>query len=96
LDPWEQQLQTAAGGPTITISGPGVLTDGGGEAAEGVRERGLVEFPDETDIDPYDPTTFGFVEVGVVLGAHGVHGELKVRGQHGSAAVAAAAAALQS
>lgn len=25
-------------------------------------ERGLVEYPDEEDIDPYDPSTFGYIE----------------------------------
>lgn len=28
-------------------------------------------FPDNRDIDPYDPTTYGFVEVGKITGAHG-------------------------
>jgi len=32
-----------------------------------------------TKYDPYDPTTFGYVEIGTVVGAHGVHGWLKVK-----------------
>ncbi len=37
-------------------------------------------FPEIKDIDPYDPTTFGYVEIGTVLGPHGVHGWNKVQG----------------
>ena len=37
-------------------------------------------FPHIEDIDPYDPTTFGYVEIGTVLGPHGVHGWNKVQG----------------
>jgi 16S rRNA processing protein RimM len=39
-----------------------------------------LSFPNNKDIDPYDPTTFGFVEIGTVLAAHGVHGWNKVQG----------------
>lgn len=39
-----------------------------------------LEFPNNKDIDPYDPTTFGFVEIGTVMGPHGVHGWVKVKG----------------
>ena len=28
-------------------------------------------FPDNRGIDPYDPSTYGFVELGTILGAHG-------------------------
>ncbi len=31
------------------------------------------------DIDPYDPSTMGFTEIGYVLGSHGLRGELKVK-----------------
>ena len=37
-----------------------------------------IEFPDNKEINPYDPTTFGYTEIGIVTGAHGVHGWLKV------------------
>ena len=43
-----------------------------------------LEFPDTQTIDPYDPQTFGYVELGSVLGAHGVHGWLKVRASLGA------------
>lgn len=39
----------------------------------------FLEFPDTKDIDPYDPTTFGYIEIAQVIGAHGVHGWIKVR-----------------
>lgn len=35
-------------------------------------------FPDAADIDPYDPTTFGFTYLGKVVGVHGLKGEVKV------------------
>ena len=52
--------------------------DGGAEATP-VRVRGQWTFPDAAHIDQRDPTTFGFTEVGVVLGAHAIRGELRVR-----------------
>eukprot|EP00536_Pseudo-nitzschia_multiseries_P004483 jgi/Psemu1/302622/fgenesh1_kg.74_\ len=39
-----------------------------------------LEFPNNKDIDPYDPTTFGFVEIGSIVGPHGVHGWVKIQG----------------
>ncbi|KAL3914850.1 MAG: hypothetical protein SGILL_005921 [Bacillariaceae sp.] len=39
-----------------------------------------IEFPNNSDIDPYDPTTFGYMEIGTILGPHGVHGWSKVDG----------------
>jgi 16S rRNA processing protein RimM len=36
-------------------------------------------FPDTENIDPYDPTTFGYVEIATVGGSHGVHGWIKVK-----------------
>ena len=47
-------------------------------AAEQPRERNVWLYPDAASVDQRDPTTFGFVEIGRVLGAHGVRGELKV------------------
>lgn len=38
-----------------------------------------ITFPDNKEIDPYDPTTFGYTEIGFVTGAHGVNGWLKVQ-----------------
>eukprot|EP00934_Nitzschia_sp_Nitz4_P008242 Nitzschia sp. Nitz4//scaffold3_size479765//67877//68734//NITZ4_000025-RA/size479765-processed-gene-0.51-mRNA-1//1//CDS//3329550533//8232//frame0 len=40
-----------------------------------------LSYPDNRHIDPYDPSTFGFMEIGTVEGAHGVHGWIKVRGE---------------
>ncbi|KAL1525087.1 hypothetical protein AB1Y20_019960 [Prymnesium parvum] len=43
------------------------------------RERGVWTYPDAAQIDQRDPASFGFTEVGVVLGAHGTRGELRVK-----------------
>lgn len=43
-----------------------------------IRDRNKFEWPDVKKIDPYDPTTYGYVELGVIIGAHGVKGELKL------------------
>lgn len=40
-------------------------------------------FPDNKYIDPNDPASFGFIEIGTVVGAHGVHGEIKVKSSSG-------------
>lgn len=42
------------------------------------RRRGEFTYPDASSIDPRDPSTFGFTEIGFVLGAHGTHGEIKI------------------
>ena len=44
-----------------------------------IRVRGEWTYPDAAAVDQRDPTTFGFTEIGTVLGAHGINGELKVR-----------------
>lgn len=43
------------------------------------RERNVWRYPDAADIDQRDPSSFGFTEVGVVLGAHGTRGEVRVK-----------------
>lgn len=42
------------------------------------RIRNQIEFPDTKTIDPYDPTTYGYTELGSIIGAHGVKGLLKI------------------
>lgn len=42
------------------------------------RERNKLEFPDTSTIDPYDPCTYGYTELGTVVGAHGVYGLVKI------------------
>eukprot|EP00978_Attheya_sp_CCMP212_P017229 scaffold45757_cov56-Attheya_sp.AAC.4 len=42
------------------------------------RERNKYTFPDTKAIDPYDPTTYGYTELGTMVGAHGVHGWVKL------------------
>lgn len=41
------------------------------------REKNKRSFPDVQTIDPYDPTTYGYIELGTIIGAHGVHGLMK-------------------
>lgn len=36
-------------------------------------------FPNTATIDPYDPSTFGYITLGTIQGAHGVQGWVKVR-----------------
>ena len=57
--------------------------DDGGEdddviLIEEKRERNKRFFPDTQTIDPYDPTTYGYIELGTIIGAHGVHGWMKL------------------
>jgi 16S rRNA processing protein RimM len=42
------------------------------------RARNEILFPDTKTIDPYDPTTYGYTELGTIIGAHGVKGEIKI------------------
>ncbi len=42
------------------------------------RQRNKILFPDNKSIDPYDPTTYGYTELGTILGPHGVYGLCKV------------------
>lgn len=51
-----------------------VSSDGVAES----RVRNKMEFPPTDTIDPYDPTTYGFTELGVVTAPHGVRGELRL------------------
>jgi 16S rRNA processing protein RimM len=42
------------------------------------RKRNAMIFPNTTNINPYDPTTFGYIELGTIVGPHGVRGEVKL------------------
>lgn len=42
------------------------------------RDRNKLLFPDNKSIDPYDPSTYGYTELGTIIGPHGVHGLLKI------------------
>ena len=57
----------AAAAANATIDGVG-----------GAPRRASWLYPDSAEIDQRDPSTFGFSEIGLVLGAHGTRGELKV------------------
>lgn len=64
IDPWEQQLRLAQ----ESTGEAGMQARLEMEEIEERRiqrriERGDVIYPDEEDIDPYDPSTFGYIEV---------------------------------
>ena len=42
------------------------------------RKRNSMIFPNATQINPYDPTTFGYIELGTIIGPHGVYGHVKI------------------
>lgn len=44
------------------------------------RQRDKILFPDTRNINPYDPATYGYTELGTILGPHGVQGQIKVAG----------------
>ena len=50
----------------------------GSAASQHLQQRSKWEYPDAAQVDQRDPSTFGFTEIGVVVGAHGTRGELKV------------------
>lgn len=64
IDPWEQQLRKAE----ETMGQAETRRKSEVKEMEARRiqrriERGEIEYPDEEDIDPYDPSTFGYIEV---------------------------------
>lgn len=64
LDPWEEQLRRAEG----SLDEVEALERAEMQAIQERRrqrraERGEPVYPDEEEIDPYDPSTFGFIEV---------------------------------
>lgn len=70
IDPWEQQLRQSA----EQLGAAEALEKAQLEELEERRiqrriQRGLVEYPDEEDIDPYDPSTFGYIEVSCPCGS---------------------------
>ena len=65
----------------LASDGDGSITDKESEenmTIEEKRERNKRSFPDTQTIDPYDPTTYGYIELGTIIGAHGVHGWMKL------------------
>mmetsp|Transcript_16699 Transcript_16699/g.25977 ORF Transcript_16699/g.25977 Transcript_16699/m.25977 type:complete len:390 (-) Transcript_16699:797-1966(-) len=65
----------------LASDGDGSIIDKEGEESmtiEEKRERNKRSFPDTQTIDPYDPTTYGYIELGTIIGAHGVHGWMKL------------------
>eukprot|EP00578_Thalassiosira_sp_NH16_P003194 CAMPEP_0181133152 /NCGR_PEP_ID=MMETSP1071-20121207/31378_1 /TAXON_ID=35127 /ORGANISM="Thalassiosira sp., Strain NH16" /LENGTH=377 /DNA_ID=CAMNT_0023219537 /DNA_START=158 /DNA_END=1291 /DNA_ORIENTATION=- len=56
----------------------GIIEEVEAESVEEKRDRNKRSFPDTKAIDPYDPTTYGYIELGTIIGAHGVHGLMKL------------------
>jgi ribosomal 30S subunit maturation factor RimM len=56
-----------------TAADEGTTTAGGGRLV-----APAMRFPDNSEIDPYDPATFGYRRVGAVVSAHGVRGWVRV------------------
>ena len=52
--------------------------DSGFSSSSSTYTRNKMSFPPTQNIDPYDPTTYGFTELGTVIGPHGVKGEMKI------------------
>ena len=86
LDPWAQAVEAAArdreerenatAAPTYALKAR-CFAVGAEEARSSPRRAGRV--PDAVlDFDARDPSTFGFREMGTVVGAHGVRGGLRV------------------
>lgn len=64
LDPWEEQLRRAEAALGEAEALELAAIEEMREKKRKRREaRGEVVYPDEEDIDPYDPSTFGYVEV---------------------------------
>lgn len=66
LDPWEQQLRDAQKAIGEEEARARLETEELEERRIQRRtQRGEVVYPDEEDIDPYNPSTFGYIEVWV-------------------------------
>jgi ribosomal 30S subunit maturation factor RimM len=72
------------GGRFLDDGGPGPDDPAEAAADEGTTTAGgrlvapAMRFPDNSEIDPYDPATFGYRRVGAVVSAHGVRGWVRV------------------
>lgn len=64
IDPWEEQVQKAEETlGEVEARARLELQELEERRVQRRIERGEVEYPDEEDIDPYDPSTFGYIEV---------------------------------
>jgi 16S rRNA processing protein RimM len=62
--------------PSTTRTGTATAT----ATSTSQEETKPLQYPNNKDIDPYDPTTFGYIEIGTIHAPHGVHGWVKVQG----------------
>ncbi|CAM9676571.1 unnamed protein product [Choristocarpus tenellus] len=66
LDPWEMQLRQSKEAEAKKNREEEIDIEMVKERKERRKqERGEIVFPSEEEIDPYDPSTFGFIEVGL-------------------------------
>ena len=64
LDPWEQQLRLAEETKSEAVAREKrEIQEREARLIQRRKERGEVLYPDEEDIDPYDPWSFGYIEV---------------------------------
>ena len=58
-----------------------IVEQGGKILTEEDEEMMRLQFPNTTEINPYDATSFGYVPIGTIIGPHGVHGWTKVQAE---------------
>ena len=67
-DPWDQQF----------LIQQQQIKDETKDSQQSSSAPSSMEFPQTNLIDPVDPTTFGFVPLGMISAAHGVHGHVRI------------------
>ena len=73
-DPFEQLVASSS----ATSSRLGSPRGKAPSSNDGI-EKTNVTFPDNRYINPYDPSTYGWIPLGYVSAAHGVHGFVKIQ-----------------
>jgi 16S rRNA processing protein RimM len=58
-----------------------IIEQGGKILTQKEQEKLRLQFPNTTEINPYDATSFGYMEIGTIIGPHGVHGWTRVQGE---------------
>ena len=58
-----------------------IVEQGGKILTEEEEKMMRLQFPNTTEINPYDATSFGYVPIGTIVGPHGVHGWTKVQAE---------------
>jgi len=58
-----------------------IIDQGGKILTEEEEQMMRLQFPNTTEINPYDATSFGYIPIGTIVGPHGVHGWTKVQAE---------------